>query len=108
MKLPDETRLYRKLMKGYESSTRPILNASETLMIDFELTLTQITDLVSSPTLTQINHLVSASTLTQITDLVSSTLISAHWRIAIWSVCMYLNFVACSSLNLLISTSKLI
>ena len=72
MKLPDETRLYRKLMKGYESSTRPILNASETLMIDFELTLTQITDLVSSPTLTQITDLVSSPTLTQITDLVSS------------------------------------
>ena len=88
MKLPDETRLYRKLMKGYESSTRPILNASETLMIDFELTLTQITDLVSL-------HYVT--TLIQITDLVSSTLIFPHRRIAISSVCMYLNFVARSS-----------
>ena len=46
--VPDETRLFRRLMRDYESSTRPILNASQTLMIDFELTLTQNTDLVSS------------------------------------------------------------
>ena len=49
---PDETRLYRELMADYENSIRPILNASNTLVIDFELTLTQITDLVSAQTTT--------------------------------------------------------
>ena len=50
--VPDEQRLYRDLMAGYESSTRPVLNASQTVLIEFELTLQQITDLVCSSALT--------------------------------------------------------
>ena len=44
--VPDEQRLYRDLMTSYESSVRPVLNASETLTVHFKLTLNQIVDLV--------------------------------------------------------------
>lgn len=42
----DEQRLYRHLMRGYESSVRPVINSSNTVLISFRLTLNQIVDLV--------------------------------------------------------------
>ncbi|XP_074653007.1 neuronal acetylcholine receptor subunit alpha-10-like [Tubulanus polymorphus] len=40
--VPDEQRLYHDLMEGYENSVRPVMNASETLVIRFSLRLNQI------------------------------------------------------------------
>ena len=47
--VPDEQRLYEHLMVGYESSVRPVINASRTILVNFRLTLNQIIDLVSRP-----------------------------------------------------------
>ncbi|KAK2146415.1 hypothetical protein LSH36_610g01033 [Paralvinella palmiformis] len=43
--VPDEQRLYRLLMKDYENSVRPVLNASQKVTISFRLSLNQIVDL---------------------------------------------------------------
>ena len=43
--VPDEQRLYENLMTGYESSVRPVINASRTIVVSFKLTLNQIIDL---------------------------------------------------------------
>ncbi|ELT91068.1 hypothetical protein CAPTEDRAFT_159244 [Capitella teleta] len=44
-RVPDEQRLYRDLMRSYESSVRPVINASHTLLVDFKLILNKIVDL---------------------------------------------------------------
>ena len=46
-RVPDEQRLYRELMWGYENSVRPVINANSTILVKFRLTLNQIIDLVS-------------------------------------------------------------
>ena len=49
--VPDEQRLYTDLMSYYESSVRPVLNASTIINVNFQLTLNQIVDLVSNQNL---------------------------------------------------------
>ncbi|GAB1603731.1 neuronal acetylcholine receptor subunit alpha-10-like [Argonauta hians] len=44
-RIPDEQRLYRDLMTGYEKSVRPVINASTILLVRFGLRLNQIVDL---------------------------------------------------------------
>ena len=44
--VPDEQRLYEDLMANYESSVRPVINASTVINVRFKLTLNQIVDLV--------------------------------------------------------------
>lgn len=46
--VPDEQRLYERLMRTYEPSVRPVINASKTVTITFKLTLNQIVDLVGT------------------------------------------------------------
>ncbi|KAI0214555.1 Neuronal acetylcholine receptor subunit alpha-4 [Lamellibrachia satsuma] len=43
--VPDEQRLIRKLMRGYDSSARPVFNASQNVAVNFGLTLIQIIDM---------------------------------------------------------------
>ncbi|KAL5011028.1 hypothetical protein ScPMuIL_013333 [Solemya velum] len=43
--VPDEQRLYQELMIGYEKSVRPVINASNILIVNFGLRLNQIVDL---------------------------------------------------------------
>ena len=45
--LTDEQRLLTKLMKDYDHSTRPVLNASHPVTVRLGITLNQIFDLVS-------------------------------------------------------------
>lgn len=44
--VPDEQRLYRDLMDGYEASIRPVLNSSQRVTVQFDLALKQIVGLV--------------------------------------------------------------
>jgi len=46
---PDETRLLRKFTDLYPVTSRPVLNESETLRVEFGVALVQIRELVSSP-----------------------------------------------------------
>ena len=41
----DEHRLFRKLMKNYEKSVRPVINSSTTVVVRLGITLTQIFDM---------------------------------------------------------------
>ena len=43
----DEQRLFRKLMKNYEKSVRPVINSSMPVVVSLGITLTQILDIVS-------------------------------------------------------------
>ena len=45
--VPDEQRLYVDLMSWYESSVRPVVNASTVINVRFKLSLNQIVDLVN-------------------------------------------------------------
>jgi len=49
--VPDEQRLIRKLMRGYDTSARPVFNASQNVVINFGLTLIQIIDMVRASAL---------------------------------------------------------
>ncbi|XP_013392907.1 neuronal acetylcholine receptor subunit beta-3 [Lingula anatina] len=42
VRIPDEHRLLEKLMKKYESGARPVINASDSVVIEFGMTLIQI------------------------------------------------------------------
>ena len=44
--VPDEQRLYTDLMELYEPAVRPVLNASKTIIVNFQISLNQIVDLV--------------------------------------------------------------
>ena len=44
----DEQRLFRKLMRKYEKSVRPVINATTPVVVKLGITLTQIFDMVSS------------------------------------------------------------
>ncbi len=46
-KIPDEQRLLIKLLRGYETASRPVYNASHSVTIKYGLTLVQISDMVS-------------------------------------------------------------
>ena len=46
---PDETRLLRKFADLYPVTSRPVLNESETLRVEFGVALVQIRELVSLP-----------------------------------------------------------
>ena len=46
----DEARLLHKLLKGYERATRPVANASHTIVVKVNFALTQILDVVSKTT----------------------------------------------------------
>lgn len=46
-RIPDEQRLYQALLSKYARSTRPLQNASNTVFVNFQLSLHQIVDLVS-------------------------------------------------------------
>lgn len=45
--IPDEQRLYQKLMSSYEKAVRPVLRASDPVVVKLGITLTQIMDVVS-------------------------------------------------------------
>lgn len=51
-RLPDEQRLLRKLLTNYDHSVRPVYNITQSVTVNFSLTLVQIMDMVSlfSPT----------------------------------------------------------
>jgi len=49
--VPDEQRLIRKLMRGYDTSARPVFNASQNVVVNFGLTLIQIIDMVRASAL---------------------------------------------------------
>ena len=42
----DEQRLFRKLMRKYEKSVRPVINATTPVVVKLGITLTQIFDMV--------------------------------------------------------------
>lgn len=42
----DEQRLLDKLLTGYNPASRPVYNASDSVVVKFGLTLTQISDMV--------------------------------------------------------------
>ena len=44
----DEQRLLEKLLAGYNPASRPVYNASDTVTVKFGITLTQVSDMVSS------------------------------------------------------------
>jgi len=46
---PDETRLLRKFTDLYPVTSRPVLNESETLRVEFGVAIVQIRELVSLP-----------------------------------------------------------
>ncbi|KAI8777133.1 acetylcholine receptor subunit alpha-L1, partial [Biomphalaria glabrata] len=46
----DETRLIEAMMMNYNPAARPVYNASHTVVVKFGITLTQISDMVSSLT----------------------------------------------------------
>jgi len=45
--VPDEQRLIRHLLNDYDTASRPVLNASQTVVVKFGITLAQIVDVVS-------------------------------------------------------------
>ena len=55
--VPDEQRLYLDLMYDYESSVRPVMNASKIIEISLRLSLNQIVDLVGTDNLVAIIRL---------------------------------------------------
>ena len=42
----DEAKLLKQLLKGYEQATRPVANASHTIVVQVNFALTQILDMV--------------------------------------------------------------
>ncbi len=42
----DEAKLLRQLLRGYEKNTRPVANASHTIVVQINFALTQILDMV--------------------------------------------------------------
>ena len=44
----DEAQLLEKLLEGYRSATRPVANASHTIVVKLGFTLTQILDMVGT------------------------------------------------------------
>ena len=44
----DEQRLLDKLLTGYNPASRPVYNASEIVTVKFGITLTQVSDMVST------------------------------------------------------------
>ena len=47
-RVPDEQRLLRRLLRNYDQSARPVFNISQSVLVNFSLTLVQIMDMVSS------------------------------------------------------------
>jgi len=45
--IPDEQRLMRHLLSDYDPASRPVFNASRTVVVKFGITLAQIADMVS-------------------------------------------------------------
>ncbi len=46
--VPDEQRLLEKIFKHYEPSVRPVYDATNSVMVEFGVTLIQIMDMVSA------------------------------------------------------------
>jgi len=46
-RIPDEQRLYHNLLSRYARSNRPLQNLTNTVFVNFQLSLHQIVDLVS-------------------------------------------------------------
>ncbi len=46
IKLPDEQLLLSKILRNYDTASRPVFNASHTVTVKFGYTLTQIADMV--------------------------------------------------------------
>ena len=44
--VPDEQALYDKLFRKYDSSVRPVFNATNNVEVKFELSLVQLVDMV--------------------------------------------------------------
>lgn len=44
--IPDEQRLLTKLMRNYDNAVRPVINASQNIVVNFGFTLIQIMDMV--------------------------------------------------------------
>jgi len=44
--VPDEQRLMRVLLTDYDPASRPVFNASQTVVVKFGITLAQIADMV--------------------------------------------------------------
>ena len=45
--VPDEQRLIRYLLNDYDTASRPVFNASQTVVVKFGITLAQIADMVA-------------------------------------------------------------
>jgi len=45
--VPDEQRLIRRLLNDYDPASRPVFNASQTVVVKFGITLAQIADVVT-------------------------------------------------------------
>jgi len=45
--VPDEQRLMRHLLSDYDPASRPVFNASLTVVVKFGITLAQIADMVT-------------------------------------------------------------
>ncbi len=46
-RLPDEQALLRRILHNYDTSARPVYNASHTVTVKFGFTLAQIADMVT-------------------------------------------------------------
>ena len=46
--VPDEQRLIRHLLNDYDPASRPVFNASQTVVVKFGITLAQIADVVTT------------------------------------------------------------
>ena len=47
LEVSDEQRLFKKLMRKYEKSVRPVINATTPVVVKLGITLTQIFDMVN-------------------------------------------------------------
>jgi len=45
--VPDEQRLLHSMLNNYDTASRPVFNASHTVVVKFGLTLAQISDMVN-------------------------------------------------------------
>ena len=54
----DEQRLFRKLMRKYEKSVRPVINATTPVVVKLGITLTQIFAMVSSFSIQSVENIV--------------------------------------------------
>lgn len=48
VRIPDEQRLLRKILRHYDNSVRPVYETNQTVVVNFSLTLVQIMDMVSA------------------------------------------------------------